>query len=141
MLVVNAKNTSAQNPTGMQTVSGLPLKSVKWSQFKSDITSNVYTPFVVVLLIRYGDQICHYFQHVAELANLEIEQELKLQKPLVAMGQGQDPIDMLLIDVGDNYNIEKELDIKQLPTFLMYNNGSLVYAGKTLILFIVTYDY
>lgn len=125
-MVVNTSLVSADNPTGMVIPLGIPLDLISWvkmkdrNQHESRGDNSVLT---VALVTRQGDPKGGVFERVANVVNMEISG---------SSGTAQDNsknIKMFRIDVGENSGILSELGIKELPTFLMYEGGHLLYAG------------
>lgn len=145
MIVVDPKLVTSHNPTGMTRVIGKPLNVVKWSAFKKEMAemSNMglgqssNSQISVVLLVRSRTNKENAFERVAEYVNFEISESAefiegkgtkgpsKLSPEAEAVGD----IRLLKIDVGEDSSIIEEIGIKELPHFLMYQGGKMIYAG------------
>jgi hypothetical protein len=121
-MVVNASLVSADNPTGMVVPLGIPLETVTWSKLKEQ---NSYEgngekgPLTVALVLRTGDPRGCIIERIAAVVNMELRNQ----------ENDKNDVRMIRIDVGENSDILKDIGIKELPTFLMYLSGKLVYAG------------
>ena len=122
MLVVNPHNITAQNPTGMVTLVGLPLVVVRWTAFKDHMDKLARQPsgtLEVALITRISDNVERGYERVANYVNLQVSKNDSLAKKF----------NLVKIDVCENSNIIQELGLKAIPSFIMYYNGRLVYAG------------
>ena len=126
--VVNPLLVTVDNPTGMVVPIGLPMEHISWKKLQElNISEATHatgrSSLNVVLVLRTGDPRGCAFERVANIANMEIEGALA-NNPGV-----KDRPRLLRLDVCENCEIIKELNIREIPTFLMYRTGSLLYAG------------
>eukprot|EP00596_Hydrurales_sp_CCMP1899_P005747 CAMPEP_0119037572 /NCGR_PEP_ID=MMETSP1177-20130426/6007_1 /TAXON_ID=2985 /ORGANISM="Ochromonas sp, Strain CCMP1899" /LENGTH=423 /DNA_ID=CAMNT_0006999037 /DNA_START=765 /DNA_END=2032 /DNA_ORIENTATION=- len=122
-MVVDSSLVSADNPTGMVIPLGIPLETVTWSKL---VEQNSYEmngdngPLIVALVLRTGDPRGCIIERIAAVVNMDLKNE----------ENGNKNVRMIRIDVGENSDILKDIGIKEIPTFLMYKSGKLVYAGQ-----------
>jgi len=129
-LVVNPDLVTADNPTGMVVPIGLPMEDISWKKLQelniSEAThAAARSQLNVVLVLRTGDPRGCVFERVANIVNLEMEEAAARDGGAGAKDRAR----LLRLDVCDNCEIIKELNIREIPTFLMYRSGTLLYAG------------
>ena len=129
-LVVNPALVTAVNPTGMVVPIGLPLEDISWKKLQelnlSEAThAAARSQLNVVLVLRTGDPRGCTFERVANVVNLEMDEAAARDNGAGAKDRAR----LLRLDVCDNCEIIKELNIREIPTFLMYRSGTLLYAG------------
>ena len=130
-MVVNPALVTADNPTGMVVPIGTPLEHISWSKLQ-ELNANeakhaaARSTLNVVLVLRTGDPRGCTYERVANILNMQMEEAFI--KDANGAG-GKDKARMLRLDVSDNCEIIKELNIREVPTFLMYRTGQLLYAG------------
>eukprot|EP01041_Mallomonas_annulata_P002371 gene2371-4603_t len=155
MLVVNRSRVSANNPQGCVEVPGLSLESMGWNEVKDDLSLASSNPtnsaIFVILLYRSGDPKGLYCDHVAQIVNQRLQDEKTTASsrtatsvtPLTANNATasaritsnnntsniNNKFRMIKVDVSENNNAVKELGIKNLPTFVMKQGNTLMYAG------------
>lgn len=108
MLVVNPHNITAQNPTGMVTLVGLPLDVVRWNVFKDQVEKMSRQPngiLEVALITRISDNVERGYERVANYVNLQISKDDSLAKKF----------HVVKIDICENSNIIHELGLKRSP--------------------------
>lgn len=149
-LVVDKTAVTADNPTGMATVPGLPLDSISWVQWKEEFSScgnSTTAPLTVLLVSRRGDVKGHRLEKIAEVANLELDatsvststKSRSMKSSGMSSGaEGARSNDsksalagvrIMKIDVCENNEVVSDVGIKDLPTFLFYKGSHLAYAG------------
>jgi CheY-like chemotaxis protein len=134
-LIAYRDSISSENPNGKFIMPGIPLRSMSWksvrtlvgykpSSFETLSTTISSNPqgigkVTVTLFVRPGDPACDYSSRVAAVVNAYLQQE-----------RDQSPhYDLVLVDVSVNNDALAELDIRSLPSFVMFQNGRVVYAG------------
>lgn len=125
MLVVDSKNISADNPTGMITPQGLPVPWIRWKNFQQevfDVKEVSRGPLLVALIFRQGDAQAVGSEYALEIFHKNLQQSNSLSTL-------KSRLRLYKINVGDDSSILQDLDIRQLPTFVVYYQGGLVYAG------------
>mmetsp|Transcript_10906 Transcript_10906/g.16621 ORF Transcript_10906/g.16621 Transcript_10906/m.16621 type:complete len:700 (+) Transcript_10906:130-2229(+) len=146
MLVVDPAAVTSDNPTGMIEIQGLPLQGVKWDVLKSSLAAapaSPNSPLTVVLVMRGGDPISCSYLRITELYNRSITEQGGTKRntssttvsragsrPASGKATDQSIPQLYKIDVSENNRITKDLGIKSIPTFLMFNGKNLVYAGS-----------
>lgn len=121
-LMVNAKLATATNPTGMVVKPGLPIRRDSWRNMKRQIEQSRAVAsgnLIVLLLVRSHDAICYDIEVVVDEANELLEGTEERKK-----------YDIVRVDVGDDTSILRELDVRSLPMFVIYQSGQLAYSGQ-----------
>ena len=125
MLVVEPGRVTAQNPTGMVVLEGLPLELLKWTAFKGELEeqsrSSTSSQLLTVGVIgRLGESRYGHCLRQAEMTNKRLQDE-------AGTAQG---FRMVRFEVGENTNILRDLSVKYLPTFVMWSGSRMVYKGQ-----------
>jgi len=126
MLVVDPKAITSQNPTGMVTCGGIPLKEQLWGPLKESLeldstTGNSSGPLKLCLIFRRGDPVGIAYERVAELANELLQNAL--QSTLSSPEQKIRNTEIVRIEVGKDSSIISDLQIRTLPTFVAFKGG------------------
>lgn len=135
LIVVDKDSVSANNPTGMIEMQGLPLVNHRWSELKHELAGTVSntSPLTVAIVLRGGDPKGQQWLRVTELVNMELS-KLRDSPELAAASDvpeilKSNPPHLIKIDISESNALITELGIKSTPTFLMFHGRSLMYAG------------
>jgi len=134
MLVIDPKNITAQNPTGMVTPKGLALIKTAWGPLKAQLDQDAAAgssggALKCCLIARRGDPTGCAYERVAELASLKLAEDKEAPSSSARPGQGQRNFDFYQVEVGKDSTVISDLDIRSLPTFAVFRAGRMIYAG------------
>lgn len=129
MMVIAPERVTAQNPTGMVVPVGKAIPLVTWNSVKEENKellmqgASTSLQLISILLLRNGTNIEKGYERVANICNLMLS-----EGPTNGVDmEGKFRINK--IEIGENSSIIGELGIKELPSFIMFYGGKLVYAG------------
>ena len=151
-MVVNGNLVTTNNPTGMIIPLGKKLNLITWCKLKEknlcDARTSGGNVLTTVLVLRQGDPRGCIFEGISAIVNMELSNtnsqlnlssnlpsNLQLKSELNSTNNtnqdnsGNEKMKIFRLDVGEDSTILNELGIKELPTFLMYEKGRLLYAG------------
>lgn len=120
MLVVDRKNISPVNPTGMKTLRFAPLLEMSWQEFKTRVGPLRDSKLHVLLMARQSEHEGYYFKRIAEAANEMIAEDNEKRHQII----------VYYCEIADNPESLVDLNLKSHPVFIMAFNGSVVYGGK-----------
>ncbi len=129
MMVIAPERVTAQNPTGMVVPIGKPVPVVTWNAVKEENKELLMQgmsssqTLISILLVRNGTNVEKGYERVANISNLMLS-----EGPINGVDM-TGKFRLNKIEIGENSSIIGELGIKELPSFIMFYGGKLVYAG------------
>ena len=135
MAVIDRTKITPANPTGMMTPEGMPLIHTAWNVLKPQLENDATGssgPLKCCLVARRGDPLGLAYERVAELTNLKLAQARDAPSsgsPQVGLKKRTRDYEFYNVEVGKDSSVLSDLQVRTLPTFVVFKAGQMVYAG------------
>ena len=119
LAVIDPKNITAANPTGMVVPVGDPLDTIAWRDLKAQNAHGGGAELTVCVVGRVGQP-----QYMAMLRMADHVNMLMKDIPELA------GVRLVRVDAGEDTSIIRELNLRYLPTFVAFRKSACVYSGQ-----------
>ena len=122
LAVIDHKNITHSNPTGMVVPVGIPLSIIKWKDLKEGnklASSTAGSELTVAVVGRVGQPDYMALLRIADFVNLQLKDMPEMTG-----------VRLVRVDAGEDTTIIREMNLKYLPTFLAFKKGACIYSGQ-----------